>query len=308
MDRMFNMKVFERVVGENGFAAAARKLDVTPAAVTRHIAELERHLGVRLLHRTTRRLSLTPAGDAFLERVKAILALVDEAEDAVGEQAGAMSGLVRVQALPGLATHLVAPAVATFRERHPHVCFVLRSTEDAHRAVGDHDLSLVIDQAPLDADLVVRPVAQTKAVLCASPDYLRRHGEPRTPADLNGHALGRLSLPGVAAGPLILHDESDPVRVTRLDIPPAIEANDHEAILRATLIGAVLSSQVVQVVAPMFRDGTLKRVLAPWAADRYTLVAALPSRRYVPTRARAFLEHLTQHAQLALQIPDGTLG
>jgi DNA-binding transcriptional LysR family regulator len=305
MDRMFAMKVFEQVVRENGLAAAARKLDLTPPAVTRYIAELERHLGVRLLHRTTRKISLTPAGDAFLERAHAILTLVDEAEDAVGEQAGAMSGLIRVQALPGLATHLVAPAAATFRERHPDVGFVLRSSEDAHRAVEDHDLSIVTDRVPLAGGLVVRPVAQTKAVLCASPEYLRRHGEPREPADLGGHALGRLSLPGMPVGPLMLHDEADPSRYSSVEVAPAIDANDHEAILHATLVGAVLSSQVVQVVAPMIRAGALKRVLAPWAADRYTLVAALPSRRYVPARARAFLEHLIQHAQLALQMAGG---
>jgi DNA-binding transcriptional LysR family regulator len=307
MDRLQAMKVFSQVVCENGFAAAARKLDIAPAVVTRHIADLERHLGVRLLHRTTRRISLTPAGDAFLERAQAILALVDEAEDSVGEQAGAMSGLVRVQALPGLPTHLLAPAVATFRERHPDVGFIMRSSEDAYRAVEDHDLSLVTDRMPLAAGLVVRPVAKMKAVLCAAPGYLRQRGEPRTPDDLQGHALARLSLPGVPTGPLALHDETDPARRARVDLAPVIDANDHEAILRATLEGAVLSSQVVQVIAPMIRAGTLKRVLAPWATDSFMLVAALPTRRYVPARARAFLEHLIQHAQLAVQVPDGAL-
>ena len=109
MDRLQSMRVFEQVVAENGFSASARKLALSPATVTRLVRHLEDHLGVRLLQRSTRRLVLTPAGEGYLDRVRGILADIDDAEEAVHSHAREMSGSVRVASLPGMATHLVAP-------------------------------------------------------------------------------------------------------------------------------------------------------------------------------------------------------
>src|SRR4051812_15856214 len=111
MDRLQSMRVFEQVVAEGGFAAAARKLDLAPAVVTRLVGDLEKHLGVRLLQRTTRRLSLTPAGEEYLARLRAILGDLAEAEAMAHAHSREMTGTVRVAALPGLATHVLAPAI-----------------------------------------------------------------------------------------------------------------------------------------------------------------------------------------------------
>jgi DNA-binding transcriptional LysR family regulator len=127
MDRLQSMRVFEQVVAENGFAACARKLALSPAQVTRMVRSLEDHLGVQLLQRTTRRLALTATGEAYLDRVRGILSESNAADEAAHSHAREMSGRVRVLSLPGMATHLVAPAIAEFRRQHPKVTIDLRS-------------------------------------------------------------------------------------------------------------------------------------------------------------------------------------
>lgn len=303
MDRLQSMRVFEQVVAESGFAAAARKLDLSPAMVTRLVQNLEDHLGVRLLQRTTRRISLTPAGDAYLDRVRGILSDLDGAEEAALSHAREMSGRVRVLSLPGMATHLVAPAVAEFRRQHPKVTIDLRCDVLASHHIEGHDITLLTDQVPLHADAVVRRVVQTSTILCASPDYVRRHGEPRTPQDLREHALIRLSLPDIGSGHFRLIDETQEGREEQVSVSPVLTCNEHEAVLRCTLEGAGISSQPVQVAAPLLRAGQLQRVLAPWIAERFTLIAAFASRRYMPARIRAFVDHLIVYAGHAMSPP-----
>jgi DNA-binding transcriptional LysR family regulator len=302
MDKLRSMMVFEQVVAENGFAACARKLDIAPAVVTRLVGDLEDHLGVRLLHRTTRRLALTSAGEAYLDRVRGILADLEGAEEVARSHALEMAGSIRVSSLPGVATHLVAPAVAEFRRQHPKVTLELRSDVLAAHTIEANDITLLTDQFVVPSETVVRRVAETTSILCASPDYLGRHGEPRLPQDLQQHAVVRLVMPDIAAGPLRLTDETDPRRVEAVSVSPVLSCNDHEAVLRSTMDGAGISSQTLQVVIPMLRSGQLRRVLAPWISERYTLIAAFASRRHMPTRTRAFLEHLIHFAEQAKNV------
>src|SRR5689334_15437691 len=139
MDRLQSMRVFQQVVDEGGFAAAARKLDLTPAAVTRLVSDLEKHLGVRLLQRTTRRLSLTPAGEAYLGRVRTILGDIDEADAMVHAHSREMSGTVRVLAQPVVATNIIAPAVRDFQLQYPEVLLELHEQDAVDPNVEDYD-------------------------------------------------------------------------------------------------------------------------------------------------------------------------
>lgn len=296
MDKLRSMRVFERVVTERGFAAAARKLDIAPAVVTRLVADLEDHLGVRLLQRTTRRIALTSAGELYLDHVRSILCEVAQADEAARSHAQEMSGSIRVTALPGVATHLVAPVVADFHRQHPRVTLELGSDVAAWRAIEASDITLLTDQLALPAAAVVRRVVDTRSVLCAAPAYLQRRGEPRVPQDLLQHAVIRLSLDHTGAGPWRLTDEADPGREELVDVAALLVCNDHEAALRCTLEGAGISSQALQVAAPLLRSGRLRRVLSPWVAERYALIAAFASRRHLPLRTRAFLEHLIRCA------------
>jgi DNA-binding transcriptional LysR family regulator len=304
MDRLQSMRAFEQVVTESGFAASARKSGLSPATVTRLVRDLEDHLGVRLLQRSTRRLALTPAGEAYLDRVRGILGDIDAAEEAVHNHAREMCGSVRVASLPGMATHLVAPAIAEFRRLHPKVTIELHSDVLAYRSIEGHDITLLTDHVPLPAGAVARPVVRSESIYCASPDYLRRHGALHAPQELLQHAFIRVMLPGLPSSPLRFLHETEPDRVEEVSVAPVLCCNDHEAVLRSTVEGAGISSQALQVAAPLLRSGRLQRVLAPWLAERFTLLACFASRRYVPTRTRAFLDHLIGHATL---VQDGLL-
>jgi DNA-binding transcriptional LysR family regulator len=299
MDRLQSMRVFEQVVAENGFAASARRSGLSPATVTRLVKDLEDHLGVRLLQRSARRLALTPAGEAYLERVRGILSEIDDAEEAVHSHAREMSGSVRVASLPGMATHLVAPAIAEFRRLHPKVTIELHSDVFAYQGIEGQDITLLTDHVPLPNGAVARPVVKSQSIFCASPDYVRRHGAPQAPQELVEHAFIRVVLPGLPSGPVRFVHEDEPDRVEQVAVVPMLCCNDHEAVLRSTVEGAGISSQVMQVAAPLLRAGQLQRVLAPWLGERFALLACFASRRHVPTRMRAFLDHLIKHATLA---------
>jgi DNA-binding transcriptional LysR family regulator len=300
MDRLQSMRVFQHVVDEGGFAAAARKLDLTPAAVTRLVGDLEKHLGVRLLQRTTRRLSLTPAGEAYLNRLRGILGEIDEADALAREQSREMSGTVRVLALPVVATHIIAPAVPGFQRLYPEVRLDLDVQDVVDPNVEDYDVTIVNGALPVVSTAVVRTIVESQAVFCASPEYLREHGAPRTPQELQQHRCLRLRAPGMRLRAMTLIDPSDGDRTLEVDVPAVMTANHTDSLMRATLAGAGISSQPVDLIAPMLRSGHLQRVLAPWITNRLSLVAAFPSRKFMPARTRAFIDHMVDHTRRML--------
>lgn len=301
MDRLQSMRVFQQVVDEGGFAAAARKMDLAPAVVTRLIGDLEQHLGVRLLQRTTRRLSLTQAGERYLERLRAILAEIDDADAMVQADTREMSGTVRVLAPPVVAAHTLAPAIVGFLKLHPNVSVDVHVEDSPDPAVHEFDLAVLNSAALVDPDVIARPIILSQAVFCASPAYLKRHGEPKVPQDLPQHRCLRLRLPNARLGPWRLLDPTRQDRMTEVEVPAVMTANHTDTLLRATLEGAGISSQPVDLLAPLLQAGSLKRVLVPWITTRLTLVAVIPSRKYMPSRTRAFMDHLIEHSRRTVQ-------
>lgn len=291
------MRVFQQVVGVGGFAAAARKLDLAPAVVTRLVSDLEQHLGVRLLQRTSRRLSLTDAGEEYLQRLQGILGEIDEAESLVQVHTSTMIGTVRVLAPPVAATHLLGPAVARFQQLHPGVAVDIQVEDSPDPAVEDYDLAVLSGSVHIDPDAIVRTILLSHAVLCASPDYLQRHGEPQEPADMLGHRFLQLRLPGQRPGPLRLVDSSGQRAAQDVEVTPVMTANHTDTLLGATLEGAGISSQPDDLLAPLIASGRLRLLLQPWITARLVLVAALPSRKFLPSRTRAFLDFLVAHAR-----------
>lgn len=301
------MKVFRQVVAEKGFSAGARRLGMSPASATRMVRDLEDHLGVRLLQRSTSRVALTAAGETYLDRVNSILADIADAEQAVGREAREMSGGVRVLAEPGLASQLVAAAVAVaeFRWLNPRVAIELEVAAEPADGVEAHDITLMHDHRPLPAGAIARPLLQSQTVLCAAPVYLRRHGQPATPAELQRHAFIRIVQPQQPIHSLRLMRESDAERADEtVAIAPALVCNDPEVALRSTLAGTGISALCAQLTAPLLRAGLLQRVLPDWLASRSTLMAVFPSRRHMPARTRAFLDHLVVHAARQQPAPE----
>lgn len=300
MDRLQSMRVFQAVVDEGGFAAAARKLDLAPAVVTRLVGDLEQHLGVRLLHRTTRRLSLTQAGEVYLARLRIILSEVDEAQAAVQEHSREMSGSIRVLAPPAAARHVIAPVATAFQRLHPDVTIDVVVGDNAQPAVEDYDLTVVTEGAHVDPDVIVRTIIVSQTIFCASPDYLARHGTPSAPEELKQHRVLRVRPLRTRLRPMKLIDATAARRSIEVDVRPVMTASELDTLLRATLDGAGISSQPVELVAPLLRSGQLRRVLAPWISERLRLVAVLPSRQFMPVRTRAFVDFLVAYSREAV--------
>ncbi len=300
MDRLQSMRVFQQVVDEGGFAAAARKLDLAPAVVTRLVTDLEQHLGVRLLQRTTRRLSLTDAGQAYLGRLRPILSDIEEAQGVAQSHTQEMAGTVRILAPPVAATHMIAPLVAGFRRLHPGVTIDIEVDDSPDPQVQEYDLAVLNGAVQLEANVIVRTIILSQAVFCAAPDYLRRNGMPREPQDLLRHQCLRLRVRGTRLRPLTLIDPTDGDRTLELDLPAVLTANHTDTLLRATLEGAGISSQPVDLLAPLLKTGQLQRLLAPWITNRLSMVAALPSRKFMPLRTRAFLDYLVEQTRLTV--------
>jgi DNA-binding transcriptional LysR family regulator len=297
MDRLSSMRAFQKVVDEGGFASAARALDMSPAVVTRLVADLEEHLGTRLLHRTTRRVSLTEAGDAYLDRVRVILLELDEAHALVSSQTSELAGVLHLLAPPVLATHVLAPLVSGFRQAYPKILLDINVESYREPPIEDYDITLMGANDGFDANVIARKVVSTEAILLASPSYLKRKGMPQTPEELSQHDCLRLKPPtGRTRTWRLLHAlELD--RQVDIDVQPVLWANHNDTLMHAALDGAGITSSTVELAAPLLQNGDLVRVLNPWITGRLTLYAALPSRKFMPRRTQVFLDYLTEQTR-----------
>jgi len=302
MDRLQTLRVFHKVVDEGSFAAAARALDLSPAVVTRLVADLEDSVGARLLHRTTRRVSLTTAGESLVLGTRHVLVELDEAFAQARCDTAGVAGTLRLHTTPVLAEHILAPVIASFRELHPDVTFAVEVSASLTPAIEGHDLLLVHDTVSLDADAVVRRIWTSDAVVYASPAYLRAHGVPRTLDDLAHHAALVLKKPGVPAEVWHLSrgDWPGPPSPQAVTVRPVLVSNHVETLLQAALSGAGLVCLPVDLVARHVGNEDLQRVLAPWTAGTPAVYAVLPSRKFLPARTRAFLDHLVAANPLCL--------
>lgn len=297
MDRLQSMRVFLRVVDEGGFAAAARALDLSPAVVTRLIADLEGHLGTRLLQRSTRRLSLTEAGEIYLGRVRGILDDIDEADAVATLQTHELAGVLRVHAPPVLASYVLAPLIMGFRQRYPNIVLDVEVAAPQELPIEDYDVTLLGTDISFDANVVARKIIEVDSILVASAQYLQRHGMPQNPGDLTRHDCLRLKQPGGHRHLWRMWPDRHPDQALNLDIQPVLWANHTDTLLKATLDGAGISSFSVDIVALDLARGELVRVLHPWVTGHLAMYAALPSRKFVPQRTQAFLDYLTEQTR-----------
>lgn len=297
MDRLMSMRVFQKVIDEGGFAAAARALDISPAVVTRLVADLEEHLGTRLLHRSTRRLSLSVAGEAYLSRVRAILQDIDEADRVASSQTHELEGVLRVLTPPVFATHVIAPLIADFRQLHPKILLNIEVASFKEPPIEDYDITLLPTDAGFDAEVIARKISSTEAILVASPAYIQRRDVPVTPQDLAKHEVLRLKAPGLRPRSWRLFNSARQDEVLDVVVEPGLWINHTDTLLRAALDGAGITSIAVDLAAPYLSRGELIRVLRPWITGRLTLYAALPSRQFLPERTRVFLEFLTERTR-----------
>lgn len=304
MDRLQAMVVFARVVDEGGFAAAARALDMSPPVVTRLVADLEKHLHTRLLNRTTRKVTLTDAGDTYLRRVRAILQEVDDAEAAATSSTRDLHGTVHVLAPPALATYFLAPLIPRWRELHPQLVLDLSTDNFVAGRVDEFDVTFLVVPDDFDGNVVARKLFQGEAIVVASPGYLLRRGTPRQPEDLESHDFLRDSGLAVRSGArkLFLRSASDQGITHELTPKVVLQSTSTDVLLRAVLDGTGIAV-VPRLLAQRFlATAALVHLLPDWILSRYTIYAALPTQRLLPARTRAFLDFVSE------QTPEAVAG
>jgi DNA-binding transcriptional LysR family regulator len=297
MDLLRAMRVFAAVIDAGSFHGAAEALRMSPAAVTRQVAELESHLDARLIHRTTRRLALTDIGESYLERVRQILVEVEEAEALASHATSEPSGVVRVLVPPAFAVHQIAKHLPRFRARYPRVALELTVPGPVLAVDETQDVTiLMVDDEPLEGEFVARRLARSEVVICATPEYLARRGVPQHPRELRGHdAL----LPPGAARPGALtfrrgdgHEPPELYRITPL--PSALHTHHVDTHYAAALAGLGIAGLPSFVAEDALLEGALVRLLPQWTVLTLVLYAALPTRRHVPVRTRAFVDFLVE--------------
>ncbi len=301
MDRLQAMKVFARVVDEGGFAAAARALDMSPPVVTRLVADLEHHLGTRLLQRTTRKLALTDAGQSYLERVRTILFDIEDAEASAAASTRDLRGNLHVLTTPILATHFLAPLAAPWRARYPQLLLDIDTDHVVSTRVDEFDVTFMVVPEDYDGNIVARQLFQGEAIVVASPGYLQRMGPPRTPQDLAHHHYLRdsgLVARALQGRKLSLRHLQGQEAMQEVDMQVALQSVSTELLLRAALDGVGVAVMARLLVEPYLASGALVHVLPDWMFSRYTVYAALPTRRMVPARTKAFLDFVTE------QVPE----
>jgi DNA-binding transcriptional LysR family regulator len=295
------MQVFEKVVSEGGFAAAARALDLSPTVVSRLVNDLEEHLGTRLIQRTTRKLALTESGNIYLSKLSGILQEVSDAEDAAQNSAGRLSGALHVLTTPLLASYFLAPLAYAWRTRHPQVLLDISVDPFSHLRVEEFDLTLMAVEEGYDADTVARVLGRTESILCAAPSYLQRAGVPVQPSDLHQH--DQLKFPWQKAPG---HSSGHGIRLTHVaGLSEPVDVQMHvvlqslclDVLVQAALAGAGLCLLSVHLAQPHLCNGSLVHVLRDWQAGSLTVYAALPTRKFVPARVAAMLDFVTEAAQ-----------
>lgn len=296
MDQLRSLRVFVKVIDEGSFAGAARALDLAPAVVTRVVAELEEHLGTRLVNRTTRRLALTEIGESYLERARRILLDLDEADALAGTSSKEARGHLRVIAPPAFAVHQIAKHLPRFRERYPLVTLELAAPGPVDTVDDTADVSILsIAQQPLQGDFVARPLACSQFVACAAPAYLDRRGRPKTPADLAQHDSLLPAVKAVRNELTLFHSGDAKGRVVAIPTPTPVLSTTHiDTLFSAALAGLGIAALPSFVVEDAFRASALERVLPDWHGVTLTLYAAMPTRKHVPARTRAFVDFLVE--------------
>ncbi|SFV06977.1 LysR family transcriptional regulator [Pseudoduganella namucuonensis] len=287
MDRLTAAKVFREIAERGSMIAAAEALDMSRAMVTRYLAEMEEWCGVRLLHRTTRRVSLTAAGEQTLARCREMLAMADDMVAAGQADPLAPHGLLRVASSHSLAQTALAGAVAAFLLRHPRVSIDLQVDNRAVNLVEQRiDLAVRITNE-LDPGLIARRLGDCDSVVVAAPAYLERRGAPRTAAELAGHNCLTYSYFGKSVWRFAWEGES-----VQVPVGGNLSANESMALLAAAVEGAGVALQPRFAAAPLLADGKLVELLPDHRPQQMGIYGIYSSREHMPPALRAMLDHL----------------
>jgi DNA-binding transcriptional LysR family regulator len=290
MDRMTSMSTFVRVVEAGGFAAASRKLNMSPSSVTGHVKALEDRLGARLLNRSTRKVSLTEIGKAYYERCLQILADVEDADTVVQSLQSVPRGRLRINASVAIPP-LLAPVIAEFTSLYPEIALSMEMSDRMVDLVEEgFDLAIRVLPIP-DSSLIVRRVGNYRLLVCGAPGYFAAHGMPRAPGDLASHNC--LTFSYSPWGRDWVFDGRDGREA--IQVHGNMESNSANALRLAAVHGQGLTMMPGFLVVDEIKSGRLLPVLTDHLRTEHPISAVYPHRHHLSAKVRSFLDLVTKH-------------
>lgn len=290
MDKLNSIRAFTKVVQHSSFAAAARDLRLSRSAVSKYVMELEQELGVQLLSRTTRSVTATENGQAYYERCLAILSDLEEADLSATRLQAEVRGLLRINAPMSFGTLHLARAVADFMEKYPDLRIqLLLSDQQVDPVQEGFDVTLRIADLP-SSSMIARRIAPARRAICASPSYLARHGTPKHPDDLRGHAC--LTYGHLATG--------NQWKLTGPDgdhwiaIPWTLCTNNAEVLRDAAVQGRGIALLPTFIAGADFQQGRLATILPGYQAPEISIYAIYPETRHLSLKVRVFIDFLVE--------------
>lgn len=289
MDRLVAMQTFVRVAELGSFTKAAEGLKLPNATVSMRVAQLEEHLQVKLLSRTTRRVSLTDDGAAYLERVQRLLNELAEIESHLAGARHSPRGRLRVDVPAATGRHVLAPALPAFFARYPQVVLEIGSSDRPVDLLAEGVDCVIRGGLTHDDSLVARPLGAFEVVTCAAPSYLAQRGEPATPQELYAHAcVNFFSAKTGRVFPFEFERDGEMLEITG---PHRVAANDADTYLEAGLAGlGIMQAPRTRQLQELLDDGRLVAVLTDWSAGQLPLVVMYPRNRHLSARVRVFVD------------------
>lgn len=304
MDRLQSMRVFAKVVEQGSFAGAAKSLELSNAVVTRLVADLEEHLGTRLLNRTTRRLSLTETGHAYLERVTQILQEIDDAEAIASAQATKPAGLLRIYSHHGFGIQQLPQLLPVYAKQHPEVTVDVTISERAVDLVEERiDIGFFIDIQKFDASMIARQLGLSEVLLCASPDYVARRGMPQTLEDISSHACLNFAYEQLRHAWPVRNEDGGTISVP---ISSKLISNNGDLLRRCAIAGMGIVIRPSFALGDDIAAGRLVRLLPNHNLGQLSVMMVYPSRRLLSAKVRSFVDFIT--AQFTRPDTDPWLG
>ncbi|CAN5181370.1 LysR family transcriptional regulator [soil metagenome] len=290
------MTLFQTIAVRGSLSAAARELDLSLPAVSKRLMALESRLGVRLINRTTRRMTLSGEGQLYLDMANRILADIAAMEETVTAARSVPSGLLRINSARGFGQMHVAPAIADFMRLHDGVQCQLELTDLPINLVENgYDIGIRIGNLP-DANLIARRICANELMVCASPDYLARRGVPRKPSDLARHdcIVLRINRDDHATWHLAPRKAGRASARHAVKIKGTLSVNDGQIAVQWAVAGHGLVLRSAYEVAPFLASGQLVRVLADCTSGDFDVYAVYSQRRHVPAKIRAFIDFMAR--------------
>ena len=291
MDRLQSMRIFAKVVELGNFARAAMALEMSNAVVTRYMADLESHLGTRLLNRSTRKLSLTDTGQVYLERVRNILADIDDADAIASYSAKKPSGTLRIYSVPHFGKAQLAALLPEFAAEHPDVVLDIKITDHHVDLVEEGiDVGFFLDLQKIDGSMISRKLATSEVLICASPEYLEKHGRPATPDDISAHRCLNFNYEFLRDHWVVFDKRVGRDSYRQIPIQSRVISNNPDVLRACALAGMGLMLRTSFQLGDDLKEGRLVRLFPEFCFGAVSISMVYPSRRQLSAKVRRFVD------------------